>query len=189
MLGAGAAFGSGMAAFRYTAGIRGSESGEVDEEEIERREAMKKLRRRPLSETLEQLGEGRGKLCVSDFRWVHTDKGRYLRPWIRGEEATEDPGEVRHRCEGSAGLDATRNFLGVHHRSRHRARRIEHFAATVHTCLANPKTVNYDHSTSSTCIHVLMTGRFEYSSQPGYESPSTTRNRAQHHAGEDCEAS
>jgi len=60
MLGAGAAFGSGMAAFRYTAGIRGSESGEVDEEEIERREAMKKLRRRPLSETLEQLGEGRG---------------------------------------------------------------------------------------------------------------------------------
>lgn len=149
MLGAGVAFGSGLAAFRYTAGLRGTESGEVDEEEIERREAMKKLRRRPLSETLEQLGEGRGKLCVSVSRWVHTDNDRYLRPWIRGEEATEDHGEVRHRCEGSAGLDATRNFLGVHHRSRHRARRIEHFAATIHTCFASSKPVNYDHSTSS----------------------------------------
>ncbi|KAJ4412734.1 hypothetical protein N0V91_000496 [Didymella pomorum] len=60
MLGAGAVFGTGMAAFRYTAGLRGTTSGEVDEEEIERREAMKKMRRRPLSETLDQLGEGRG---------------------------------------------------------------------------------------------------------------------------------
>lgn len=61
MLGAGVLFGTGMTAFRYTAGLRGEASGEIDEEEIERREAMKKLRRRPLSETLEQLGEGRGK--------------------------------------------------------------------------------------------------------------------------------
>ena len=61
MIGGAAAFGTSMAAFRYTAGLRGTASGEVEEEEIERREAMKKLRRRPLSETLEQLGEGRGR--------------------------------------------------------------------------------------------------------------------------------
>ena len=143
MLGAGAAFGTGMAAFRYTAGLTGGASGEVDEEEIERREAMKKLRRRPLSETLEQLGEGRGKLCDGISRSVRADSHRYLRPRIRGEEATEDYGQVRHRCEGSAGLDATRNFLGVHHRSRHRARRIEHFAAIVHTCFASSNFVNH----------------------------------------------
>ncbi|KAF1362435.1 hypothetical protein EJ07DRAFT_106916 [Lizonia empirigonia] len=60
MLGAGALFSVSMTAFRYTSGIRGSASGELDDEEIERREAMKKMRRRPLSETIEQLGEGRG---------------------------------------------------------------------------------------------------------------------------------
>lgn len=113
MLGAGAVFGTGMAAFRYTAGLRGTSSGEVDDEEIERREAMKKLRRRPLSETLEQLGEGRGKCDVAISTTAIADSFRYLRSRIRGEEATEDPGEVRHRCKGSAGLDATRNFLGV----------------------------------------------------------------------------
>jgi hypothetical protein len=33
-----------------------------DDGEVERREELKKVRRRPLSETLQQLGEGRGKL-------------------------------------------------------------------------------------------------------------------------------
>lgn len=122
-----------MAAFRYTAGLRGTSSGEVDDEEIERRETMKKLRRRPLSETLEQLGEGRGKCDIAMSTTGIADSFRYLRSRIRGEEATEDPGEVRHRCKGSAGLDATRNFLGVYNRSRHRLTRIEHFALLVHT--------------------------------------------------------
>jgi hypothetical protein len=115
MLGAGAVFGTGMAAFRYTAGLRGTTSGEVDEEEIERREAMKKMRRRPLSETLDQLGEGRGKCSLMSQSRPIVDNSRYLRPRIRGEEATEDPGEVRHGRKG--GLDATRNFLEVYTRS------------------------------------------------------------------------
>jgi len=136
MLGAGAVFGTGMAAFRYTAGLRGTTSGEVDDEEIERREAMKKMRRRPLSETLEQLGEGRGKCSIMSQTRPFVDEFRYLRPRIRGEKATEDPGEVRHRCKGGGGLDATRNFLEVYTRSRHRLTRTEHFTALVHTsCL------------------------------------------------------
>ena len=122
MLGAGMCFGTTMAAFRYTAGLRGTASGELDDEEVERREAMKKLRRRPLSETLEQLGEGRGKHARNYFTASGPDHSRHLRPWLRGEEATEDHGEVRYRCEGCAGLDATRNFLGVHNRSRHRVK-------------------------------------------------------------------
>lgn len=82
MLGGAAVFGTGMAAFRYTAGLRGTASGEVDEEEIERREAMKKLRRRPLSETLEQLGEGRGKLNTAPLMVISADITRYLRSRI-----------------------------------------------------------------------------------------------------------
>lgn len=67
-----------MSAFRYTAGLRGTASGELDDEEVERREAMKKLRRRPLSETLEQLGEGRGKFLTINTCWsLLTDAGIY----------------------------------------------------------------------------------------------------------------
>jgi hypothetical protein len=60
MLGAGAAFSTVLTAFRFTNGLRGIASVETDEEEVERRENIKKMRRRPLSETIEQLGEGRG---------------------------------------------------------------------------------------------------------------------------------
>ena len=111
MLGAGTAFSVALTAFRYTAGLRGTASGEVDDEEIERRESMKKMRRRPLSETLEQLGEGRGKQDLALPTMVLTNAFRYLRSWLRGEEATEADGQVRSRREGSAGLDARRNFL------------------------------------------------------------------------------
>jgi hypothetical protein len=61
MLGAGAAFSSVLTAYRYTNGLRGIASSETDEEEVERRENAKKFRRRPLSETIEQMGEGRGR--------------------------------------------------------------------------------------------------------------------------------
>ncbi|KAF2033265.1 hypothetical protein EK21DRAFT_98282 [Setomelanomma holmii] len=60
MLGAGVGTSVVLTAWRYTNGIRGTSTIELDEEEVERREALKKLRRRPLSETIEQLGEGRG---------------------------------------------------------------------------------------------------------------------------------
>ncbi|KAF1956592.1 hypothetical protein CC80DRAFT_472142 [Byssothecium circinans] len=59
MLGAGAGFGTVLAAYRYTSGLSGHSKDE-DEDEVERKEANKKMRRRPLQETLEQLGEGRG---------------------------------------------------------------------------------------------------------------------------------
>jgi hypothetical protein len=144
MLGAGACFATGMSAFRYTSGLRGLPSGEEDEDEVERREAMKKLRRRPLSETLEQLGEGRGKHGSVLSTWLFANNTRYLRSWIRGEEATKDHGQVRNRCKGSAGLDAPRNFLGVHNRSRHRDSKIEHFATLVHTtCSTGLEMSNY----------------------------------------------
>jgi len=60
MLGYGAVVGTAMAAFRYTKGFRGYAVSEADEDEVERKEEMRKMRRRPLEETIEQLGEGRG---------------------------------------------------------------------------------------------------------------------------------
>ena len=59
MLGAGALFATAMATFKYVGGLRGV--GDIrdqvdDDGEVERREELKKVRRRPLSETLEQLG-------------------------------------------------------------------------------------------------------------------------------------
>ncbi|KAF2121826.1 hypothetical protein BDV96DRAFT_483197 [Lophiotrema nucula] len=61
MLGAGVCTASIMAAWNVTKGVSGGEyTEEFAEDEVERREALKKLRRRPIQETIDQLGEGRG---------------------------------------------------------------------------------------------------------------------------------
>lgn len=103
MLGAGAAFSTVLTAYRFTNGLRGIAPSETDEEEVERRENAKKYRRRPLSETIEQMGEGRGWSCSEHIAGHHADLTRNLRPWLRREAATTAAGEVRHRCEGCAG--------------------------------------------------------------------------------------
>lgn len=59
VLGAGAGFGVVTAAWKYTSGLKGYMK-EESEDEVERREQIRKMRRRPLHETIEQLGEGRG---------------------------------------------------------------------------------------------------------------------------------
>ena len=68
MVGAGAAFSIVQATVNYTQGVR-PEKVEYEEEEVERREAIRKMRRRPLEETIEQLGEGRGE--SSQFKFEH----------------------------------------------------------------------------------------------------------------------
>jgi hypothetical protein len=115
MLGAGAAFSTVLTAYRYTNGLRGI--GDIrdmvdDDGEVERREELKKVRRRPLSETLQQLGEGRGMSRCHTCMRIGTNHDRYLRTWLRGEEAATADGQVRRRREGSSGvnLDAT-HFL------------------------------------------------------------------------------
>jgi len=101
MLGAGAAFSTVLTAYRYTNGLRGIGPIEAEEEEeVERRENAKKLRRRPLSETIEQLGEGRGWSRPAYIAVYHADLNRHICPWLRREAETEADGQVRHRCEG-----------------------------------------------------------------------------------------
>lgn len=59
MLGAGVCVSTVMAAYSYSSGLRGYKA-DIDDDEVEQKEALKKLRRRPLQETIEELGEGRG---------------------------------------------------------------------------------------------------------------------------------
>jgi hypothetical protein len=93
MLGAGAAFSTVLTAYRYSNGMRGHGADNENDDEVERREALKKIRRRPLSETLEQLGEGRGKHTAS-IDPIFTNLSRHLRPWLGGAKATEAAGEL-----------------------------------------------------------------------------------------------
>lgn len=97
MFGAGASFGVALAAFKYTGGLAGKEKP-LDDQEVERREAERKMRRRPLSETIEQLGEGRGELLQVPLRRFKTNFCRYLCPGISGAETRPATGEVRRRC-------------------------------------------------------------------------------------------
>jgi hypothetical protein len=61
ILGIGAAFSIVLTAFEFTGGsLRGGNKGISDLEEYERKEFMRKNRRRPMSETIAELGEGRG---------------------------------------------------------------------------------------------------------------------------------
>jgi hypothetical protein len=109
MLGAGAAFSTVLTAFRYTNGFAGSKVEYPEEEEVERRERLKKNRRQPLSETIQQLGEGRGTLLQDADGLNWTDCVRNLRSGSRRKEARTDHGQVWHRREGCSGdeLDAS----------------------------------------------------------------------------------
>lgn len=102
MITAGVGYGTALAAFRYTNGMGGYVRSETDEDEVDRKERERKERRRPLHETIEQLGEGRGALYKINGTQPMTNSNRYLRPWIRRAEKGADIGQVRHRCEGSA---------------------------------------------------------------------------------------
>ena len=113
-LGAGAAFGTVMAAYRYTQGFTGYNDLEGYEDEVARKEALRKIRRRPIEETVEQLGEGRGKTGSRDRGTSKADISRYLRSRLRREEATKAAREVRSRCGSSTDeLDTSNAFLGV----------------------------------------------------------------------------
>ncbi|MCJ1483777.1 hypothetical protein MMC06_003945 [Schaereria dolodes] len=60
VLGYGAGFAILLGAFDYTGGVLTGYDKDPNVDEYERKEALRKNRRRPIQETLEQLGEGRG---------------------------------------------------------------------------------------------------------------------------------
>jgi hypothetical protein len=65
MLGMGTATAAVMFGFRYTNGFKGYKTmNDQGIDEVAEKEAIKKNYRRPIWETIEQLGEGRGKFGV-----------------------------------------------------------------------------------------------------------------------------
>ena len=62
VLGLGAGLAVAVAVFDYTGGSLWGWKRYIERDEYEHKETMRKTRRRPLQETLEQMGEGRGGL-------------------------------------------------------------------------------------------------------------------------------
>ena len=62
MLGYGAGLAVTMAAYDYTGGLMTGYDKDASVDEYERKQQLRKNRRRPIQETLDELGEGRGKL-------------------------------------------------------------------------------------------------------------------------------
>lgn len=95
VLGYGAALSVVMTAFQFSGGsLFGAKDQSVDE--YERKEALRRNRRRPIQETLEELGEGRGTSLYPRIHDLKIDMDRRLRPWIRRATSTAHQGEVRH---------------------------------------------------------------------------------------------
>lgn len=61
VLGFGAGLAIAQGAFDYTGGKFSGYDKDPSVDEYERKEALRKNRRRPIQQTLDQLGEGRGK--------------------------------------------------------------------------------------------------------------------------------
>lgn len=66
MLGFGAGLAVAEGVFDYTGGSLFGYGKDPERDEYEHKEMLRTTRRRPLQETIEQLGEGRGELGVAE---------------------------------------------------------------------------------------------------------------------------
>lgn len=79
VLGAGAALAVVQAVFDYTGGSLGGYKMDPDVDEFERRQELRKNRRRPIQETLDQIGEGRGIQTLYESHLYQIDNFHYDR--------------------------------------------------------------------------------------------------------------
>ena len=80
VLGFGAGLAIAQGAFDYTGGKFSGYDKDPNVDEYERKEALRKNRRRPIQETLEELGEGRGDPSIQFTVGVNfADDSRYIR--------------------------------------------------------------------------------------------------------------
>jgi hypothetical protein len=63
VLGCGALVSVTMAVFDFAGGTLRGPAEDPTVDEFDRKEALRKNRRRPMSETIAQIGEGRGEIC------------------------------------------------------------------------------------------------------------------------------
>lgn len=67
VLGYGALLAVTLGAFDYTGGVLTGYSKDPTVDEVDRKEYLRKNRRRPIQQTVEELGEGRGLFGLADF--------------------------------------------------------------------------------------------------------------------------
>lgn len=114
ILGYGAGFAVIMTVFDYTGGSLFGKRTEVPGmDEYERKEYLRKNRRRPIEDTIADIGEGRGKYLPTNHlrrstRTLHllTSLYRNRTPWLRRTTTREAEGEIWRRHQ--ACLDARR---------------------------------------------------------------------------------
>lgn len=68
VLGIGAGLAVVQGVFDYTGGMLSGYEKDPNVDEYERKEQLRKNRRRPIQETLDQLGEGRGRRKVPNYQ-------------------------------------------------------------------------------------------------------------------------
>lgn len=96
-LGAGLAVLQGV--FTYTGGAFSGYDKGPSVDEFDRKEQLRKNRRRPVQETLNELGEGRGtKGLTSSNGPFSVDINRDLWPRLRGTTAGENQEKLWYRC-------------------------------------------------------------------------------------------
>jgi hypothetical protein len=78
VLGFGALTAVVLGAYDYTGGALTGYKKDPEMDEFERKEALRKNRRRPIQETISELGEGRGKLHNVDYIYTLLIFPRYL---------------------------------------------------------------------------------------------------------------
>jgi hypothetical protein len=94
VLGFGALTAIVLGAYDYTGGALTGYKKDPEMDEFERKEALRKNRRRPIEETIHELGEGRGTFSTDIFRSVANYCGRYLWSRIPRETSRANQGEV-----------------------------------------------------------------------------------------------
>jgi len=82
IIGYGAGLAIVLSAFDYTGAMLTGYTKDPEVDEVERKEALRKNRRRPIQETLEQLGEGRGNQNKAMDTVAGANRCRNLRTWL-----------------------------------------------------------------------------------------------------------
>lgn len=119
MVGFGAALSLAQFAFEYTGGKFSGFAQDAEVDEYERKEQLRRNRRRPIEQTLQEMGEGRGTshhppaVCEGERGRNVLNIDRYLRSWIPRKTAREAEAELWHRCPGDVSTGLTIGFVKV----------------------------------------------------------------------------
>jgi hypothetical protein len=87
-----------MGVFDYTGGKLTGYEKDPTVDEVDRKEFLRKNRRRSIWETITELGEGRGLYLTTKSKKSWADIDRYIRSWLSREAAGADQAELRNRC-------------------------------------------------------------------------------------------